>query len=262
LVISQNYKDIIFEVIKRYVPQNILSKIPDPEYYNKEIKRLKVQVRKMYNKRNTGQPYQRELKRLPKELLVAKNKVQETFLCSVLQNEGRCWTDFCKYVKLHKGNRENIPAIKDSNGKLITYPTETTNSLNSYYTSVFSCESNNPKIQPTQSGKPFAISFNSIRKGLSAVGGKKSFGPDGIPGEILKLGGEVVIPCLARLLDIMMNNNVIPGDWKKAIVVPTYEGGDRSIVGNFRPVRLTSVVCKQMEHVIAGYLRQFWECCG
>jgi Reverse transcriptase (RNA-dependent DNA polymerase). len=33
-------------------------------------------------------------------------------------------------------------------------------------------------------------------------------------------------------------------------------GGDRSVVANYRAVSLTSVVCKQVEHVIAGYLRQ------
>ena len=32
--IWKNYKDIIFENIERYVPQKILSKSPDPEYYN------------------------------------------------------------------------------------------------------------------------------------------------------------------------------------------------------------------------------------
>ena len=84
-------------------------------------------------------------------------------------------------------------------------------------------------------------------------------GPGGIHGEILKLGGKAMIPYLARLLDITMNNNAIPGDWKKAVVVPIYKGGDRSVVGNYRPVSLTSVVCKRMEHVIAGYLSQVWE---
>jgi hypothetical protein len=34
-----------------------------------------------------------------------------------------------------------------------------------------------------------------------------------------------MIPYLARLLDITMNNNAIPGYWKKAIVVSIYEGG-------------------------------------
>ena len=106
--------------------------------------------------------------------------------------------------------------IKDHKGRLIKDPTEKVNSLNSYYASVFGCECNNPQIQLTQSGKPFTISLNIIWKRLSAIGRKKSVGRDGIPGDILKLSGEAMIPYLARLLDIRMNNNVIPGDWKKS----------------------------------------------
>jgi len=89
----------------------------------------------------------------------------------------------------------------------------------------------------------------------------KSVGPDGIPGAILKMSGEAMIPYLARLLDITINNVTIPRDWIKAIVVPIHKGSDRSAVKNYRPVNLTSVVRKQMEHVIAGYilLRQVWE---
>ena len=75
----KSYKDIIFEGIKRYVPRKILGKNPDTEYYNKEVKRLIVKVRKMYDKRKLGQPYQRELKRLSKELLAAKKKAQKHF---------------------------------------------------------------------------------------------------------------------------------------------------------------------------------------
>ena len=88
-----------------------------------------------------------ELKRLTKELLVAKKKAQETFLRSVLQNEGKCLTEFYNYVKLRKGNRESIPAIKDHNGKLVTDPIEKAKSLNSYYISLFICERNNLQIQ-------------------------------------------------------------------------------------------------------------------
>ena len=63
-----------------------------------------------------------------------------------------------------------------------------------------------------------------------------------------------MIPYLAGLLDIM-NNGTLPAGWKRAIVVPVHKGGDRSLVANYRPVSLTSVVCKQMEHVIASYLK-------
>jgi hypothetical protein len=39
-------------------------------------------------------------------------------------------------------------------------------------------------------------------------------------------------------------------------VFPVYRGDDRSLVSNYRPASLTSVVCKQMEHVLASYLRK------
>jgi len=109
--------------------------------------------------RKFGQPDQTELKRLSKDLLVAKNKAQETFPRSVLQNEGRCCTELCKYVKRRKGNRENIPAIKDRNAKFITDTKENASSLNSYYASLSSCERNNPQIQSTESGKTFTINL-------------------------------------------------------------------------------------------------------
>jgi hypothetical protein len=89
-----------------------------------------------------------------------------------------------------------------------------------------------------------------------------SFGTDGIPGKILKLGGETMTAYLARLLDVTINNNAIARDWREAIVIPIYKGGDQPVVGKYRSVSLTSLVCKQMEHVIAGYQRQVWEISG
>jgi len=94
------------------------------------------------------------------------------------------------------------------------------------------------------------------RKRLAMIGRNKSVGPDGIRGSILKMGGETMIPYLARLLDITINNGTIPRHWKKVIVVLIHKGGDRSAVKNYGPVSLTSVVCKQMERVIVGYIRQ------
>jgi len=68
-----------------------------------------------------------------------------------------------------------------------------------------------------------------------------------------------MIPYLAPLLDIIMNNGSLPAEWKRATVVPVHKGGDGSLVANYRPVSLTSVVCKQTEHVTASYLRQVWD---
>jgi len=72
-----------------------------------------------------------------------------------------------------------------------------------------------------------------ITKRLAAIGRNKPIGPDFVPGEILKLGGEAMIPYPARLLDITISNATIPSDWKSAIVFPIYKAVIRSLITNF-----------------------------
>ena len=74
---------------------------------------------------------------------------------------------------------------------------EKANSLNFYYSSVFSSEGNIPHIQGEISSEPFTIDTKIIRKRIAAIRKNKSVGPDCISGEILKLGGEAMIPYLA-----------------------------------------------------------------
>jgi hypothetical protein len=224
------------------------------------VKQLKVKVRRAYNTRKLGEHYQAELKRLSKKLLTVKRNAQETFLSSVLQNEGKSLSEFYRFVNRHKRNRKNIPMIKDCNGGLITDPVDKANNLNNYYASVFSCEWDIPDINLTHLDKLFTIKISIIREQLAMIRRNKSVGPDGIPGAILKIGGEAMIPYLAQLLEITISNGTIPREWRKAIVVPIHKGGNRrSVATNYRPVSSTSVACKQMEHIIAGYIRQVWE---
>ena len=113
-------------------------------------------------------------------------------MSSVLQNEGKSWLEFYRFVNRRKGNRENIPVIKDCNGGLITDPVDNANNLNNYYVSVFNCEWDIPDIISTHSHIPFTIKFDIIRKRLAVIGRNKSVGPDGIPDAILKIGVETI----------------------------------------------------------------------
>jgi len=44
---------------------------------------------------------------------------------------------------------------------------------------------------------PFTTDIKTIRRRIKAIGKNKSVGPDRVSGEILKLGGEAMIPYLA-----------------------------------------------------------------
>jgi len=100
-------------------------------------------------------------------------------------------------MKRRNGYREIIPAIKGSNQAIITDSTGKSNNLNSYYASVFCCDHKTPKIQ--------------LAKKVTKNREKKSVGPDGVPGEIMKLGGEAKTSFLTRLQKIL-NNATLPSD--------------------------------------------------
>jgi hypothetical protein len=113
----------------------------------RELKWLKVKGRRAYNRRKLGKHFQVDLKRLFRQLLAAAvaaatggGGCRKTYLQSKVHNESQCWTELYKYVKQHKGIRENISAIKDCNGRINTDSVFKANSLNSCCASVFSCE--------------------------------------------------------------------------------------------------------------------------
>ena len=63
---------------------------------------------------------------------------------------------------------------------------------------------------------------------------------------------------LARHLTHIFNNSVeteiIPVDWKSANVTAIHKKASRQEPGNYRPISLTSVVCKTMERLFKGRL--------
>jgi hypothetical protein len=141
------------------------------------VKRLKVKVRRAYNRSKSGEHYQAELKRLSGKLLTAKRNAQETFLRSVLQNESKCWSEFYRYVERRKGNREIFLRSRTlMEGSSLTQLKRQI-ILNNYYASVFSCERDIPEIKSTHSDEPFTIKISIIRKRLTMIGRNKSVGP-------------------------------------------------------------------------------------
>jgi hypothetical protein len=75
-------------------------------------------------------------------------------------------------------------------------------------------------------------------------------GPDNIHPRLLKeLKYQVARP-LVIIFRKSIDSGEVPGDWKKAKVVPVYKKGSKSDPGNYRPVSLTSVPCKILESLI------------
>ena len=101
------------------------------------------------------------------------------------------------------------------------------------------------------------ISSETVRAYLKKLKPNKSEGPDGICARILKeCEREIAIP-LASIFSKSLRETKIPQDWKRAHIVPVFKGGDKSNVENYRPVSLTSLVCKTLESIIKDNIVEF-----
>lgn len=86
----------------------------------------------------------------------------------------------------------------------------------------------------------------------------KASGPDGIPAIVLWTCAPELTPILTRLFRLSMETGQVPKAWKFANVQPVPKKGSRADPANYRPISVTSILCKTMERVLnkklLGYL--------
>ena len=93
--------------------------------------------------------------------------------------------------------------------------------------------------------------------------GHAQSGPDGLTAEHLKEGGDVVTIWLMRLLNAVVELEVILDALKCGVVVPVYKGGgkDPLKVDSYRGITLSSVIAKVLEFIVwIGCRWSSWKC--
>jgi hypothetical protein len=81
---------------------------------------------------------------------------------------------------------------------------------------------------------------------------------DGLYLNNVKYADQLAAP-LQDLFQSSINTGEVPQDWKDANISAIFKKGSRSCAANYRPVSLTSVVCKALEHVIHSHVMKHLE---
>ena len=92
--------------------------------------------------------------------------------------------------------------------------------------------------------------YCDVRFYLTNINDNKATGPDGIPGKLLKICASELAAVYTVLFQASLNQGVLPDDWRQANIMPLFKKGDRSRAENYRPISLTSITSKLLEHII------------
>ena len=68
----------------------------------------------------------------------------------------------------------------------------------------------------------------------------------------------MIAPVLQTIYSQSLKHATLPQDWLLANITPVFKKGNRSSPANYRPISLTSVLCKVMEHVIFHHIMSFF----
>jgi hypothetical protein len=98
-----------------------------------------------------------------------------------------------------------------------------------------------------------SFSESGVTRLLQNINSHKATGPDEICGRVLKeLSTTISRP-------LTLETGKLPYDWKHANVCPVFKKGDKHNAINYRPISLTCILCKIMEHIIASNLMKHLE---
>ena len=80
----------------------------------------------------------------------------------------------------------------------------------------------------------------------------KALGPDELHPRVLKELATELGPIFAHLFQQSIDSGDIPKECTLANISPLFKKGDRSLACNYRPVSLTCVPCKLLEHIVCS----------
>ena len=164
---------------------------------------------------------------------------------------------FFAYVRSKSRARIRAGSLLSESGVLIEKSKEKADEFNRYFSSVFSRENLGDvplcdgRSRDIENGlEQIVITEERVRKVLRSLRGDKSPGVDGIgPRLLVHMQDEVCLP-ISILFNKSMSEGEVPEDWRRANIVPIFKAGSRNKPENFRPVSLTSQVCKLFESLM------------
>ena len=158
--------------------------------------------------------------------------------------------------------KQGVSNVVDGSGRLTETEGEAAAALNTYYHSVFTrdeCSSPLPVFSARTDEKiqDVYIATEQVEEVMLGLNPNKASGPDGVESRFLKECAVELAPILHEIYRKSLDEASVPPQWKEANIVPIHKGGSKEVMGNFRPVALTSIISKDFERIFCSAIMSF-----
>ena len=189
--------------------------------------------------------------------LSCKQYILYNILADGLQEKSQ--KPFWRYIKAQRTETIGVAPLKEK-GQVYSDPVKKASILAHQFRSVFTVDNvsdantylHGPSIPPLPD---LDICEMGIKKLLKGVDPSKASGPDQIPCRLLHELHVELAPVFTVLFTKSYNTGTLPEVWKSAWITPVFKKGSKSEAANYRPVSLTCVACKLLEHVLCSHIR-------
>ena len=253
----ESLKTAILNTIEKRVPSKMTTSRHTNPWMNTEIKRVIRRKQRAHRKarRTNAKRDTDRYKCLQREVQYKIRRASRSYMVDTVSSDCKDNSKkFWAYVKSKGQEFTGVAPLKNQDGFLQSDTKARANILNEQFKSVFTREDLSNIPDTGESDIPamhnIKIDWKGVHKLLKNLKVHKATGPDEIPAYILKTAADELAPALALLFQLSMDQGEIPQDWKQALVVPIFKKGDKHQPSNYRPVSLTSITCKLLEHII------------
>ena len=104
-----------------------------------------------------------------------------------------------------------------------------------------------------------SININGVAKQLSLLKTIKASGPDAIPPWFLTEHAAEIAPILANILQDSIESGTVSSRWKSANVCGLFKKGKKSDPSNYRPISLTCIASKILQHTEHSHVMKHFE---
>ena len=95
-----------------------------------------------------------------------------------------------------------------------------------------------------------------VAKLLDGLNIHKAPGPDGLNARVLKECSNEIPPILALIFNESLTRGDIPDEWRQANDSSVFKKGEKYDADNYRPVSLTCICCKTLEHILVSNINR------